>query len=97
MKKLGIQKNNINSVLNNFKLKIEELYKLIGNGTILPSKIVSSLFPEKKLLENNEKVILLNKVKEKEDLKSSIQLSGLTPGMSIHYAKCCLSIPVMMF
>ena len=83
------------NIPNNFKLKkIEELYKLIGNGTILPSKIISSLFPEKKLLENNEKVILLNKVKEKkEDLTSSIQLSGLTPGMSIHYAKCCLPIP----
>ena len=42
---------------------------LIGNGTILPSKIVSSLFPEKKLLENNEKVFLLNKVKEKKKIK----------------------------
>ena len=93
--KIRYSETNINNVLNNFKLKkIDELYKLIGNGTILPSKIISSLFPEKKLLENNEKVILLNKVKEKkEDLKSSIQLSGLTPGMSIHYAKCCLPIP----
>ena len=93
--KIRYSESNINNVLNNFKLKkIDELYKLIGNGTILPSKIISSLFPEKKLLENNEKVILLNKVKErKEDLKSSIQLSGLTPGMCIHYAKCCLPIP----
>ena len=93
--KIRYSESNINNVLNNFKLKkIDELYKLIGNGTILPSKIISSLFPEKKLLENNEKVILLNEVKErKEDLKSSIRLSGLTPGMSIHYAKCCLPIP----
>ena len=65
--KIRYSETNINNVLNNFKLKkIDELYKLIGNGTILPSKIISSLFPEKKLLENNEKVILLNKVKEKK-------------------------------
>ena len=65
--KIRYSETNINNILNNFKLKkIDELYKLIGNGTILPSKIISSLFPEKKLLENNEKVILLNKVKEKK-------------------------------
>ena len=68
--KIRYSETNINNVLNNFKLKkIDELYKLIGNGTILPSKIISSLFPEKKLLENNEKVILLNKVKKKRRLK----------------------------
>ena len=54
--KIRYSETNINNVLNNFKLKkIDELYNLIGNGTILPSKIISSLFPEKKLLENNEK------------------------------------------
>ena len=67
---------------------------MIGNGNISPSKIISSLFPEKKILANNDKVILLNKVKEKKkELGTSILLSGLTPGMSIHFAKCCLPIP----
>ena len=66
--KIRYSETNINNVLNNFKLKkIDELYKSIGNGTILPSKIISSLFPEKKLLENNEKVILLKKVKERKE------------------------------
>ena len=48
---------------------------------------------QKKILANNDKVILLNKVKEKKELGTSILLSGLTPGMSIHFAKCCLPIP----
>ena len=48
----------------------------------------------KKILENNEKVILLNKVKEKKlENMPLIDLKGLTPGMSIHYAKCCTPIP----
>ncbi len=93
--KISYSELNINNALKTFKLKNnEELYKLIGNGNISASKIVSSLFPEKKILENNEKVILLNKVKQiKNKSVQSIQLSGLTPGMSIHYAKCCLPIP----
>ena len=93
--KIRYSERNINNVLNNFNLnKMDELFKLIGNGNISPSKIISSLFPEKKILANNDKVILLNKVKEKKkELGTSILLSGLTPGMSIHFAKCCLPIP----
>ena len=50
--------------------EIDELYRIIGNGNLSPEKIVSSLFPKKKILENNEKVILLNKVKEKKSYLS---------------------------
>ena len=50
-----------------------------------------SLFPEKEIVESNEKIVLLNEVKEKR--KSSINLKGLTPGMSVHYANCCNPIP----
>ena len=39
--KIRYSETNVINVLNNFKLKkIDELYKLIGNGTILPSKII---------------------------------------------------------
>ena len=93
--KIRYSERNVNNILNNFNLKeIDELYRLIGNGNLSSEKIVSSLFPKKKILENNEKVILLNKVKEKkQDNIPLIYLNGLTPGMSIHYAKCCTPIP----
>ena len=46
--KIRYSERNINNVLNNFNLnKMDELFKLIGNGNISPSKIISSLFPEK--------------------------------------------------
>ncbi len=86
---------NVKNILDKFKLKeLDNLYKFIGCGKILPSKIVSSMFPEKKLLKKNDKIVIFNKLKEKnrsEDLPLIVH--GLTPGMSIHFAKCCNPIP----
>ena len=61
----------------------------IGKGELIPSKIIFSLFPEKSLVESNNKIILLNEVKQKRQENKSILLEGLTPGMSVHYANCC--------
>ena len=65
----------------------------MGNGELIPSKIILSLFPERSLVESNDKIILLNEVKEKRKNKTSVLLKGLTPGMSVHYANCCNPIP----
>jgi GTP diphosphokinase / guanosine-3',5'-bis(diphosphate) 3'-diphosphatase len=71
----------------------EKLYFEIGTGNIIPSDVVSAMFPEKKILSRSNKIILFNKLKTKKEKKPSIMLKGLTPGMSIHYARCCLPIP----
>ena len=43
---------NIKNILDKFKLKdLDNLYKFIGCGKILPNKIVSSMFPEKNFLK----------------------------------------------
>ncbi len=81
-----LEKLNINSIKN--------LYFKIGTGHVLPSEVILSMFPEKKLIKENKKIILFNKIKEKKEKKTtSIMLEGLTPGMSIHYANCCHPIP----
>ena len=86
---------NVKNILDKFKLKeLDNLYKFIGCGKILPNKIVSSMFPEKQLLKKNDKIVIFNKRKEKnraDDFPLTVQ--GLTPGMSIHFAKCCNPIP----
>ena len=52
------------------------------------------MFPEKKVVKQNGKIVILNKIKEKKkQLNLPIKLKELTPGMSIHYAKCCNPIP----
>ena len=71
----------------------EKLYFEIGTGNIIPSDVISAMFPEKKIISRSNKIILFNKLKTKKEKKPSIMLKGLTPGMSIHYARCCLPIP----
>ena len=39
----------------------------IGKGELAPITIILSLFPEKEIVESNEKIVLLNEVKEKEN------------------------------
>jgi len=56
-----------------------------------PFKIILSLFPERAIIQSNDNIVLLNDIKEKK--KASVSLKDLTPGMSIHYAKCCNPIP----
>ncbi len=93
--KIRYSDENIKSVLDKFKFKnIEDLFKAIGSGKISALKIISSMFPEKKFLLKNNKVVLFNKIREEKEKKElPIILKGLTPGMSIHFAKCCGPIP----
>ena len=92
--KIRFSDENLKTILNNFNLENnEDLFLKVGNGELIPSKIILSLFPEKKLVESNDKIILLNEVKEKRKNKTSVLLKGLTPGMSVHYANCCNPIP----
>ena len=86
---------NVKNILDKFKLKeLDNLYKFIGCGKILPNKIVSSMFPEKQLLKKNDKIVIFNKRKEKNRSDDfPLTVHGLTPGMSIHFAKCCNPIP----
>ena len=52
------------------------------------------MFPEKKLLKKNDKIVIFNKLKEKNRSEDfPLIVHGLTPGMSIHFAKCCNPIP----
>ncbi len=93
--KMRYSERNVKTILEKFKIKdIDDLFKAIGNGQISPVKIISSMFPEKKLLNKNDKIILLNKIREKKELTNlPLNLKGLTPGMSIHFANCCNPIP----
>ncbi len=83
------------SILDDFKVSsVKNLYLKIGQGDVLTSDIIIAIFPEKKLIKQSKKIILLNQVKKRREIKkSSILLKGLTPGMTIHYSNCCHPIP----
>lgn len=60
---------------------LEELYEKVGYGSILPKKLISLAFPEKK------------EEKKKEELKESEVLVEGERGVSFRFAKCCNPLP----
>ena len=79
--------NNIKSILEKFKVNnIEELFKLIGSGKDFTNENYFINVSEK-ILKQNDKIIILDQVKEKQRNKTRpLIVKGLTPGMSIHFA-----------
>ena len=92
--KVSFNEKNLITILSKFKINsLEELYIKIGQGNVSPAEVVSSMFPEKKIIKQNKKIILFKKIKNYIDKKKPVLLKGLTPGMVVHYSKCCNPIP----
>ena len=93
--KIPFSEKSLSSIFEKLNTKSHDnLYFEIGTGNIIPSEVISAMYPEKKIINKSKKIVLFNKLRtKKEKKKSSIMLKGLTPGMSIHYANCCHPIP----
>ncbi len=93
--KLRFREKNLLNIIEKFSVKsYRELLIKIGSGDLPTSDVIDAMFPDKSLIEDNKKIILLNKVKEKREEKSNpVLIKGLTPGMSIHLSDCCKPIP----
>ena len=85
-KKEGIDFSNkaIDKVLNNYNCKNpEDIFELVGSGSITATNVLKTIFPELKI----------NYSKNKNNISSTpIKLKGLTAGMSYHLAGCCSPI-----
>ena len=62
---------------------IENLYQLIGSGSITAIAVLKKIFPELKIKSIRKNI---------ENLNQPIKLKGLTMGMSYHLAGCCSPI-----
>jgi GTP pyrophosphokinase len=70
--------------LNNYNCKkIDNLYELIGSGSVTASSVMKSIFPELKF--NSKK-------RNERSNNQPIKLKGLTVGMTYHLAGCCSPI-----
>ncbi len=64
-----------------FKLKsMDELYELLGSGKITAVSVLKKIYPEFDYVPNKN---------FRDDINNSVQLRGLTAGMSYHLAGCC--------
>tara|TARA_Y100000590_G_scaffold442690_1_gene571102 strand:- start:933 stop:3059 length:2127 start_codon:yes stop_codon:yes gene_type:complete len=74
----------INKVLKNFNSKkAEDIFELVGSGTITATNVLKTIFPELKINHSIKKGLAAI---------SSIKLKGLTAGMTYHLAGCCTPI-----
>ena len=59
---------------------MENLYELIGSGSITAASVLKKIYPEYNYVSN---------IKSNANKNLSVQLKGLTAGMSYHLAGCC--------
>ena len=93
--KLNFREKNLLNIIEKFNVKdYKDLLVKIGSGNLSAKDVIDAMFPDKSLIKDNKKIILLNKVKEKMEKKNNaVLIKGLTPGMSIHLSECCKPIP----
>jgi GTP pyrophosphokinase len=81
--KIDFLEKAIEGVLKDFNCNnIDNLYELIGSGSVTASSVIKKIYPELKF----------NKQKKEYNRKQSIKLKGLTLGMTYNLAGCCSPI-----
>ena len=81
---IDFSNNAINKILKNYNCKnSEDIFELVGSGSITAANVLRSIFPELKINYSKNKNLLSS---------TPIKLKGLTAGMSYHLAGCCSPI-----
>tara|TARA_A100001011_G_scaffold70984_1_gene72663 strand:- start:1286 stop:3409 length:2124 start_codon:yes stop_codon:yes gene_type:complete len=76
-----INKSTEENIKEEYSLKsIDELYEMIGSGSITAVSVLKKIYPEYNYSKN---------LKFNRDTNNIVQLKGLTAGMSYHLAGCC--------
>jgi GTP pyrophosphokinase/guanosine-3',5'-bis(diphosphate) 3'-pyrophosphohydrolase len=70
----------------------EELFEQVGRGRITPVELVEAVFPGLKLSER-EAAAARARIENGRSARLYVNGSGLTPGVSLHFAECCSPVP----
>ncbi len=70
----------------------EELFEQVGRGHIPPVQLVEAVFPGLKLTER-EAAAARARIENGRGARLYVSGSGLTPGISLHFAECCSPVP----
>ncbi len=70
----------------------EELFEQVGRGRITPVELVETIFPGLKLSER-EAAAARARIENGRSARLYVSGSGLTPGVSLHFAECCSPVP----
>lgn len=71
---------------------LEDLYALVGEGLTPAPEVLRTLHPETVIKETGDFIPPEKESKSKTE-STSLAISGLIPGMAVHFARCCHPIP----
>ncbi len=71
---------------------IEDIYAYIGEGLKTTSELIRVLYPEHKATPRMKKELTKAEPSKKQK-EEALAISGLIPGMAVHYAGCCHPVP----
>lgn len=79
--------------LESFNLKtLEDLYAYLGEGLKTTSELIRFVHPEH-TVKTSPKKELITEEEPKKQKEEALSISGLIPGMAVHYARCCHPVP----
>ena len=84
----------LDTALKVMKLKAtDDLYVVVGDGTITGRAVTDAVFPGERR-EENDKVVPLARAKARQAKGGpTVSIRGLIPGMAMHFAGCCHALP----
>jgi GTP pyrophosphokinase/guanosine-3',5'-bis(diphosphate) 3'-pyrophosphohydrolase len=71
----------------------EELFEQVGRGRVTPVQLVEAVFPGLKLSEREAAAARARIENGRGGAGLYVSGSGLTPGVSLHFAECCSPVP----
>ncbi len=77
----------------------EDIYAGIGAGNLVGRDVFRAIFPshkpeaDKKILEPEDIPTVRRNVQQSRDSKDKLPITGLIPGMAVHFARCCHPLP----
>jgi len=71
---------------------LEDLYAYLGEGLKTTTELIHILYPDHKALSTPKKALSKPQLLKKHK-KEAHDISGLIPGMAVHYAGCCHPVP----
>ena len=72
---------------------LDDLYVAVGNGNLSAKDVVLAGYPELRQAARTPRMMMPLPARAKSSGPSGMPITGLVPGMAIHYAGCCHPIP----
>ncbi len=72
---------------------VEDLCAQVGAGHITARAVVETVYPRLKSNDKSDKIVPISRSQANKSHHDAVPITGLIPGMAMHYARCCHPLP----